>query len=142
MDEQIFNSRQRRFRAVVEKKVVQIKKWGVVGGKAFGHEREFEVPVFEVFTRLTARLIRVRDGYARGEGWIGEEVLEWEAKLGVFLCMDGRDSRPCSADGLEEDREFADWTKRKGTLLQQRWDEIRDMEEFYVWMVMIPCAAY
>ncbi|CAM9638853.1 unnamed protein product, partial [Laminaria digitata] len=80
-DEKFFNSRQRRFRVVVEKTVGQIKKWGVVGGKAFRHQRDFEVPVFEVCARLTARLMRVREEYPRGAGWVGEEVLEWEAKL-------------------------------------------------------------
>lgn len=115
---------------MVEKTVGQIKKWGVVGGKAFRHQRDFEVPVFEVCARLTARLMRVREEYPRGAGWVGEEVLEWEAKLGVFLWMDCRDSRSYLAHGLEEDRECASWTKRKGKLLQQRWDEIRDMGEF------------
>lgn len=130
MDEKIFNSRQRRFRVVVENTIWQIKKWGVVGGKAFRHQRDFEVPVFEVCARLTARLMRVREMYPRGAEWVGEEVTDWEAKLGVFLWMDCRDSRSYLAHGLEEDRVYLNWTKCKRMLLQQRWDEIRNMEEF------------
>lgn len=130
MDEKIFNSRQRRFRVVVEKTIMQIKKWGVVGGKAFRHQRDFVVPVFEVCARLTARLMRVRERYPRGADWVGEGVTDWEAKLGVFLWMDSRDPKSYLAHGLEEDSVYMGWTKRKGKLLQQRWDEIRDMEEF------------
>lgn len=129
MDEKIFNSRQRRFGVVVEKTIGQIKKWGVVGGKAFRHQRDFAVPVFEVCARLTARLMRVRKRYPRSAEWVGEEVTDWEAKLGVFLWMDCKDSRSYVAHGLEEDVGYLGWSKRKGKLLQQRWDEIRDMEE-------------
>lgn len=130
MDEKIFNSRQRRFRLVVENTIWQIKKWGVVGRRAFRHQRDFEVPVFEVCARLTARLMRVRERYPRGTEWDGEEVTAWEAKLGVFLWMDCRDSRAYLAHGLEDDRVYLDWTKEKRKLLEQRWDEIRYMEEF------------
>lgn len=130
MDEKIFNSRHRRFSVVVDSTIGQIKKWRVVGGKAFRHQRDFAVPVFEVCARLTARIMRVRGRYPRGAEWVGEETTDWEDKLGVFLWMDCKDSKAYVAHGLEEDTVYAAWTQRKGKLLRQRWDEIREMEEF------------
>ncbi|CAM9731266.1 unnamed protein product [Laminaria digitata] len=72
-EQKSFNSRQRRFRVVVENTIGQIKKWKIVGGKAFRHERNFEVTVFDVCARLTARIMRVRDKYPRSADWVGNK---------------------------------------------------------------------
>ena len=123
-----FNSRQRRFRVVVENPIGQIKKWEVVGGKAFRHQRDFEVTVFDVCARLTARIMRVRDKYPRSSSWVGNQITYWEAKLGIFLWMDAEDKGSYLIHDRADDLIYDNWEHGDATLLQKRWQEIKDMD--------------
>lgn len=127
-EQKSFNSRQRRFRVVVENTIGQIKKWKIVGGKAFRHERNFEVTVFDVCARLTARIMRVRDKYPRSADWVGNQITDWEAKLGIFLWMDAEDPGSYLIHGHGEDLIYDNWQQGHATLLQNRWEEIWELD--------------
>lgn len=69
-----FNSRPRRFRVVYENTIWQSKKWKIAEGKAFRHEREPDVTVFELCARLTARIMPLRDTYPRSAEWVENKI--------------------------------------------------------------------
>lgn len=123
-----FNSKQRRFRVVVENTIGQIKKWETVGAKGFRHQSDFEVTVFDVCARLTARIMRVQDKYPRSSAWVGNQITDWEAKLGIFLWIDPDDSGSYLIHDHAEDLIYENWEHGDATLLQNRWQEIWDMQ--------------
>lgn len=127
-DEKSFNSAHRRIRVVVENVIGQIKKWLVIGGGKFRHQRDFEPTVFDVCSKLTARIMRVRDSYPRSNDWMWEKLEEWEAKLGVFLWMDYEDPKSYFIHGLGADLIYQRNEDGDAALLQSRWNEVWDME--------------
>lgn len=82
-----FNSYQRQVRVVVESSILvgQIKKWKIIGVGDFSHTRDFEVPVFEVCAKITARIMRVRDRYPRRLRWMEDKLEEWGAQAWDLL---------------------------------------------------------
>ena len=68
-----WNRRQRRLRVVVEQTFGIIKQWKVVGNVVWRMDYELQGKNFLLATLLTARLMRVRNSYPRGEKWLKRE---------------------------------------------------------------------
>lgn len=121
------NSAQRRIRVVVENVIGQIKNWMVVGNGKFRDARDFEPTVFELCSKLTSRIMRVRNAYPRSNEWMWNELETWEAKLGVFLWFDYEDKESYLVDGLGADLLYQRNALSDAALLQTRWCEVWDM---------------
>ena len=114
------NSRQRRFHVVIDNTIGQIKKWEIVGGKAFRHERDFEGTVLDVCAGLTASIMRVRDKYPRSSSWVGNQITDREAELGILLWMDAEDKGSQFIHDRAEDQIYDDGEHGDATVLQKR----------------------
>eukprot|EP00904_Undaria_pinnatifida_P003966 jgi/Undpi1/13570/HiC_scaffold_8.g03229.m1 len=119
-DQKNFNSRQRRFHVVIENTIGQIKKWEVVGGKAFRHEHDFEGTVLDVCAGLTASKMRVRDKYPRSSSWVGNQITDREAELGILLWMDAEDKGSHFIHDRAEDQIYDHGEHGDATVLQKR----------------------
>ena len=125
--EKRFSSQQRRLRVVVENTIGQIKKWQVIGGKAFRHHRDFENEVFDVSSKLAARIMRVRNQYPRSLQWATEVMEGWESELGVHLWVDPEDPGSYLVHNLGEDFVHGSAEQGAAETLQTTWEAIWGM---------------
>ena len=117
-----FNSQQRRFRVVVENTIGQIKKWKVIGGKAFRHQRYFKNKVFDVSAKLTARIMRVQNQYPRSRQWTTEVMKGWKWKLGILLWVGPEDPGSYLIHNLGEDFVYGSAEQGAAATLQSTWE--------------------
>lgn len=86
------NRKQRHLRVVIEQTLGMIKQYKIVANKTRGR-LETQGLYFVLCTQLTARAMRVRNAYPRGQKWLNQagEYEEWERELGENLYVDPED---------------------------------------------------
>ena len=72
------NKIQRYLRCPIEQTFGLIKKWEICGESPFRGSLDQQGENFMLCTQLTARLMRVRNKYPRGEKWLRGEMEDWE----------------------------------------------------------------
>ena len=72
------NKVQRYLRCPIEQTFGLIKQWEICGDTPFRGSLDQQGQNFLLCTQLTARLMRVRNAYPRGEKWMRGEMEDWE----------------------------------------------------------------
>lgn len=72
------NRKQRYYRCPIEQTFGHIKEWDVVGDSVFRGDLQQQGENFLMATQLSARMMRVRNKFPRGERWLAGELEDWE----------------------------------------------------------------
>jgi hypothetical protein len=72
------NKRQRYLRCPIEQTFGHIKGWGIVGESIFRGDLDQQGENFLLCMQLSARMMRVRGLYPRGDRWLRGEMEDWE----------------------------------------------------------------
>ena len=83
-----YNRRQRKLRVVVEQTFGMIKAWAIVGNTIYRANLDYQGRNFVLCTYLTARLMRVRDAYPRGNAWLESGLDAFTHVKEAFLEVD------------------------------------------------------
>jgi hypothetical protein len=84
----LYNRRQRKLRVVVEQTFGMIKQWKIVGNSFYRADLDQQGRNFVLATQLTARLMRVRNAYPRGESWLRSGIDQFEYVRSAYLEVD------------------------------------------------------
>ena len=82
-----YNRKQRYLRVVVEQTIGLIKQWKIVSEEAYRGDLDDQGLNFTLCTQLTARIMRIRNAYPRGDKFMRGELEDWEKEMHDEGCL-------------------------------------------------------